>query len=421
MKHSFRLALAVLVGGIAVVATHAAPPEPGFWLVATPSGAGTGAITCLTSDGSLAAGYWFVTTPKIVGASFTWTAPGGRNDFGLQPGMPPINDASGLSDTGVVVGSMWIDGQYDKSRAYRWPARGALQDLGVLPGETRSFAYGIDGSGTVVVGHAEHGPMTPLGQAFRWTPAKGMEGIGYLKPFGSMSMATAVSRDGATIVGISRSQSLDFEAFVWREGVGMTGLPTLPGSPTVETYAEAVNADGTVVVGSSTSATGHGHAVRWINGEIEDLMGSAFPGSHSTAYAISDDGAVVGGVVGGLAIVWTQASGFVLAADYLAQQGVAVPTNYMLESVYAISGDGLTFGGQARNLTTNIREGFVATVPVQGECKVDCDASGELDIDDFICFQTFFALGDTKADCDGDLNLSIDDFICFQTAFVLGC
>ena len=57
------------------------------------------------------------------------------------------------------------------------------------------------------------------------------------------------------------------------------------------------------------------------------------------------------------------------------------------------------------------------TVPAQA----DCDASGSLDIDDFICFQTLFGLGDLGADCDGSGELDIDDFICFQTAFGLGC
>jgi probable HAF family extracellular repeat protein len=54
-------------------------------------------------------------------------------------------------------------------------------------------------------------------------------------------------------------------------------------------------------------------------------------------------------------------------------------------------------------------------------CYADCDASAELTIDDFICFQTFFALGDPYADCDGDGGLTIDDFICFQTFFAIGC
>jgi hypothetical protein len=40
-----------------------------------------------------------------------------------------------------------------------------------------------------------------------------------------------------------------------------------------------------------------------------------------------------------------------------------VPPGYRLESVYAISGDGQTMAGQAFNLSTFRREGFVATVP----------------------------------------------------------
>ncbi len=55
------------------------------------------------------------------------------------------------------------------------------------------------------------------------------------------------------------------------------------------------------------------------------------------------------------------------------------------------------------------------------DCYADCDKSGGLAIDDFICFQTYFALSDPAADCDGNLVLAIDDFICYQTFFALGC
>ncbi len=54
-------------------------------------------------------------------------------------------------------------------------------------------------------------------------------------------------------------------------------------------------------------------------------------------------------------------------------------------------------------------------------CYADCDTSGGLSIDDFICFQTLFAIGDPSADCDESGDLSIDDFICFQTFFAIGC
>jgi hypothetical protein len=64
---------------------------------------------------------------------------------------------------------------------------------------------------------------------------------------------------------------------------------------------------------------------------------------------------------------------------------------------------------------------FIINYTKPSECYPDCDGDGVLTIDDFICFQTFFALGDPYADCDGDGVLTIDDFICFQTFFAIGC
>lgn len=54
-------------------------------------------------------------------------------------------------------------------------------------------------------------------------------------------------------------------------------------------------------------------------------------------------------------------------------------------------------------------------------CYADCDGSGTLGIDDFICYQTIYSLNDPQADCDDNGTLSIDDFICFQTFYALGC
>ncbi len=78
-------------------------------------------------------------------------------------------------------------------------------------------------------------------------------------------------------------------------------------------------------------------------------------------------------------------------------------------------------GGIGFNVVTNRAEALLWTRLNAAPCKPDCDASGELDIDDFICFQTTYAIGDMAADCDGDGQLLIDDFICFQTAYAIGC
>jgi hypothetical protein len=61
----------------------------------------------------------------------------------------------------------------------------------------------------------------------------------------------------------------------------------------------------------------------------------------------------------------------------------------------------------------------------QTALTANCDGSRSpiLSIDDFVCFQTNFALADPAADCDGSGSLDINDFICFQTAFAYasGC
>jgi predicted outer membrane repeat protein len=54
-------------------------------------------------------------------------------------------------------------------------------------------------------------------------------------------------------------------------------------------------------------------------------------------------------------------------------------------------------------------------------CYADCDASGDLDFFDFLCFQDAFAAGEPYADCDASGHLDFFDFLCFQNAFAAGC
>jgi hypothetical protein len=61
------------------------------------------------------------------------------------------------------------------------------------------------------------------------------------------------------------------------------------------------------------------------------------------------------------------------------------------------------------------------SVQAQDSCPADCDLDGVLTIDDFVCFQTYFAIQSPSADCDLDGSLTIDDFVCFQTLFAIGC
>ncbi len=107
---------------------------------------------------------------------------------------------------------------------------------------------------------------------------------------------------------------------------------------------------------------------------------------------------------------------------------VEVPTDGGGVAAFDAEGPGRAAPGSfatatATRLATGATSEFSACVPVSGEsaCPADCDLDAALTVDDFVCFQTFFALGDGSADCDQDGGLDIDDFVCFQTLFALGC
>lgn len=66
------------------------------------------------------------------------------------------------------------------------------------------------------------------------------------------SGASGVSTDGSVIVGSSTSPALSpsgGEAFRWTEATGMMGMGVLPGSPTPTTVPWQLSADGAVFVG----------------------------------------------------------------------------------------------------------------------------------------------------------------------------
>ena len=54
-------------------------------------------------------------------------------------------------------------------------------------------------------------------------------------------------------------------------------------------------------------------------------------------------------------------------------------------------------------------------------CYADMNDDGFLNINDFVAFQTTFAIGDDDADATQGCVLDINDFIAFQTKFAIGC
>jgi hypothetical protein len=62
---------------------------------------------------------------------------------------------------------------------------------------------------------------------------------------------------------------------------------------------------------------------------------------------------------------------------------------------------------------------YLVTIP--STCPADFNADGNLDILDFVAFQSLFLAQDPAADCNADGALNILDFVCFQQLFQAGC
>jgi len=124
------------------------------------------------------------------------------------------------------------------------------------------------------------------------------QGLGDLTGGSFLSYARAVSADGSVVVGGSSSDS-GTEAYRWTAGGGMVGLGFLNSAATPISFAFGVSADGSVVAGGSflNNLSSETEVFRWTSGGgmvgLGDLPGGSFD---SDAQAVSSDGLVVVGV-----------------------------------------------------------------------------------------------------------------------------
>jgi probable HAF family extracellular repeat protein len=208
------------------------------------------------------------------------------------------------ADGSVVVGRGW----WAQQKAFVWSERVGVTILG---GDFSSDAFGVSSDGSVVVGVG-----WGQGEAFRWSSQDGMEGLGSLPGYSYRSFANAVSADGKVIVGDSLSRDSSV-AFRWTRTGGMVSLGGLPGGNGYSN-ANGVSADGSVIVGTSVSPLGQ-EAFRWTETGgmvgLGDLPGGQFS---SAAYGVSSDGYIVVGYArrsptSGLneAFRWTQSDGMI--------------------------------------------------------------------------------------------------------------
>jgi probable HAF family extracellular repeat protein len=316
----------------------------------------------ISGDGSVVTG---VTDGRV----FRWTA-----DLGLTYISPRdflYTFYASVSADGSTIVSTVADSTGIFSAA-RWSEQGAgWQTLGGLPGQNSpdgaeiSSGWGVSGDGSTVVGLGWH--TNYRAEAFQWTEATGMVGLG--QPGNRSSRASAISADASMVVGFYEHPSFGYRRPVrWGNG----GTADLFLGTEIPGEATAANSDGSVIVGAA-SLTGSGnHAFLYSDAtRVQDLgiIGNdPFGFSQSVATGVSDNNTVVGWV-GDIfygaprGFVWTPDGGMAFVKDYLAAQGVTVPDEWYITSVTAVSADGKTIGGQAINLNRVAYAGWTATVP----------------------------------------------------------
>jgi len=168
------------------------------------------------------------------------------------------------------------------------------------------------------------------------------------------SLALGVSADGSVVVG-SGTSAAGKQAFRWSESDGMVALGN-PGKVFGQTWAIAASADGSVIVGYGEADApdwDHHKAFIWTKSSGLHLLATSKKSQRSEAWGVSADGKVVAGDDGEQAFRWDDKNGSV-------ELGI-LPGRSNSRAI-AISTDGSVITGSSYNLPSwDKQEAFVWT------------------------------------------------------------
>jgi uncharacterized membrane protein len=336
-------------------------------LAATAAGAQTVTVqylqgvmaTDLSADGSVVVG-------NAMGnyETFRWTQETGvqmlgRSTFdvlGIGAGGPKVS-ADGTRISATILGD---DGTY--ATQGRWTLGQGWEEMmppppadGVLFDQAYGSAWGISGDGETVVGLYWRGDFTTGGaHASRWTTDTGVVDLG---SGGGNSRANACSQDGSVIVGWDEDPGFGtWWPAVWRDGVRAVLSETAGWC-----LANCVTDDGTIIGGVSYDpdlGSRVGALWRWNGSSYDELLIGLLDGSTPGDYAQ----AIVNGIVpdGSMAVgynqfafnpgnsagfIWTLEEGMQNVVNFLADNGVTVPSDLTIQTLTGLSDDGSVMVG----------------------------------------------------------------------------
>lgn len=205
---------------------------------------GCSSAKAVNENGLVIAGSAGCSTDQV---ATVWTSGSAR---ALSPSVNAVTQASGLSRDGLVVIGTETPPE-SSPLAVVWSSTSVAQRV-ANPSRLRSYATGVSGDGTMVVGYGYTYDLTGSANAFKWTAAMGDVDLPVSGP--SDRQAHAISSNGRVIVG-----TFDLLAVRWVDDAPATSLGA-PGIP------RAINADGSVIVGETGT-----EAFVWTSGSMRTV------------------------------------------------------------------------------------------------------------------------------------------------------
>ena len=314
----------------------------------TPTGVIDMIPTSMSDDASIVVGSGTFGAPNLY---YTEASGASVIGDGCGSGLPAIS-GDGTTVVGCNVNS---DGKYN---AAKWLGGTSWLDLGTVDGGVAcdiflSGSYGIDHDGSLAVGLV-YLPQICKAGAGTWDLINGGPATALPALFGeaTYSRANAVNADGNVIVGWQDQLSGERTAAKWVDGVEELILTASGG---FNGEAMAVSADGQTIVGGGFNF-GRGAWI-WHAGTGVRSIGARGGDGRFTALDVSDDGNVVVGFIRRLrfgfpaqrGFIWNEGEGATNLDAFLAKRGVVVPAGWILSVASVISADGKTIYGWGSN------------------------------------------------------------------------
>lgn len=268
----------------------------------------------------------------------------------------------GVADNGVVSMHTSAGG------IFKWDAANGIQQIGALTnGYPQAGRTLVSNDGTKIASTMTNGTTNFNEIAIYNVAASTWTNLGGLVPTGwdgSVSSTWGMTPDGSKVVGLGWLSGANAHAVKWDAANGVVDLGSMFTGRS--SRANAVNADGTVVVGWQDEADGTRSGARWVNG-TESLITDNSGNHVGEAGDVSSDGNTIIGSAMPNPYVWNAVSGL----TYITHPNSSA---FFRGGATGVSADGTTVIGFFRPFPGP---------PMAGEGFIWTAAGGRVNLNDF--------------------------------------